>query len=150
MKNVVLSVMLVATLTGTIASASAQTIQATGPKLYKGLTMKAEQHCPRFPGQGVTFTVESVNQSGTGGEVSVEVSCWGNWAVLNGGAYRGSIIVEGSTIALRFYTRRSINIGANLSGGAWQTDATGKAMLVFGKSEFRAEEKVYANELVFR
>ena len=150
MRNVVLSAMLAAALTGTAVSTAAQTMQAvatTSRPLYKGLTMKAEQHCPRFPGQGVTFKVESVNQSGTGGDVSVQVECWGSTFLIGNGRY-GSIAVEGTSVKLRFYSWTN-QYGADLSG-TWQTDAAGRPMLVFGRSELRSGRSLYTDELVFR
>lgn len=111
--------------------------------------MKAEQHCPRFPGQGVTISVESTNQLGTSGNVSVQVSCWGNWALVNGGKYRGSIATEGDTVRLRFFLAWDTKFGADLLG-TWQADATGKPLLIFKQSLLRAEGHVYADELVFR
>lgn len=152
MRNVVRSAMLAAAFAGASVSAAAQTIQATapaGPQLYKGLTMKAEQHCPRFPGQGVIITVETLNQSGTGGSVSALISCWGTWARLRNDAYRGSIAMEGNSVKLSFSLPWDMRSGANLSG-TWQTDAAGRPMLVFKTSELRVEKNVYTDELVFR
>lgn len=150
MRNFILSAILViAAMSSTItASAEQQAAAPTSSRLYKGLTMKAEQRCPRFPGEGVTFTLETLNESGTGGNVSVQVSCWGSWAILDRGRYFGSITTEGSVLKLRFLSWTA-QYGADLEG-TWQTDQNGRPMLVFGKSMLRTDDRRYTDELVFR
>jgi hypothetical protein len=135
MKNVVFTALLAAALMAESTSAQEQTktmaaapAASPGP-FYKGQVLKAEQSCPRFPGEGLTVTVISVAEGGQNATVMLNIKCWGTtW--MRTGSFPGSIWA-GNPARLLF--TNGFGYGAEMTG-SWKLD-NGKPVFTFSSTK---------------
>lgn len=155
MKSVAFAAVMSVALTAAGMSVRAQTSTAAIPAappagiLQQGMVFKAVQSCPRFPGDGVSISVQSASPDGMSGSISVRVNCFDRKVGVGGPFTNGSITLRGAEVRVVFFTTFSTKFGGEWTG-TWTVEG-GKPVLRFGQSVLRAGDGPWTTpELVFR